>query len=163
MTDTTASPNGPIGNLNSAAQVANLPAHITYAEIVYRRAYFGLIGGGTTDDEGVLDVHATSPGLASYSVFGYYQLKNGGNLFFSSLSADTKNFLTNHRSPGHSDLLGDGLIPAAEQYYTTLPGFHGYAVEPLVNESDLSVHTDALSRVDDLLQQLRQLGPYWFP
>jgi len=150
-----------IRHLNDSTQVANLPSHITYGEIVYQKANFGLIATGQAPN-----INVTSIGIKrSYSVFGFFSGGDIPNVLFPSLSTTTKNFLTNNRSPDDPNLIGDGLIPAWMQYYTLLNGFPKKAnrLDWVLNQTYLSVHTDAPSRVDDLLKQLRPMGLQWFP
>ena len=155
-----------ITSLNDSTQVGFLPWVISYGEIVYQKADFGLLADGLTDDNGVLNVQGTSPTLTgSYSVFGGRVGGGGVAAAYAcpTLSSDTETFITGGRSLNDSSLIGDGLIPAAMQYFTDLQGFNGSAIVPLTNTWDLSVHTDAPNRIDDLLDQLFLLVPDWFP
>lgn len=160
--------------LNDPTQVANLPNTLTsqhpntmtYGEIEYNMAVFGLL---CTDNDP--DANKAVTGLKAYSAF---PLTFGGTWASDGLptvSSYAEIYLTGGLSPSASSVIGDSLIPARYQTFTTLPGFPQPAdptnnpntIQTLDNTWDLSVHTDAPSRVEDLLKQLRLMAPGWFP
>jgi hypothetical protein len=50
---------------------------------------------------------------------------------------------------------GDGLIPAPNQLFTTLPGFTGTRINPLVRVDGTVVHTGEPNQISDLAGQIR--------
>jgi hypothetical protein len=60
---------------------------------------------------------------------------------------------------------GDGLVPAPNQLFTTIQGFGGIRIRPLVVATvpPLVVHTDEPSQILDLIAQLKIIAPGWFP
>ena len=133
-----------IAGLNAA--VTNLPAlqpdgltPILYGEIVYHEVLMGNL--------------SLSP---QYSVLGdplspFPQLSNpaAGYVLATAGSDDAANISAEYANRG------DGLIPAPNQLFTTLPGFTGIRINPLVRVDGTVVHTGEPNQISDLAGQIR--------
>lgn len=128
--------------LNAQPAIQTLPSKVRYGEIVYNRAHFGQL--------------SLSP--VRYSVIE----ATGGGVIFPQLPNATANFLLNGLQPDDPAITGDGLIPASNQIFTSLPGFVGVGIAPWIITDSEVVHTEAPSRTPDLHRQLKLLMPEWF-
>ncbi len=122
--------------------IGNLPPDIRYGEIVYNKVDLGYL--------------KKDHWWSAYSVF------TGGWLVGPAMSTPAQtNILGSGNTP--STFPGDGLIPYQNQYFTTISGFPGIAITPLVQTTDDVLHAQATHQTTDLYHQLHQLEPNWFP
>ena len=142
-------PNSPdLSALNASTAIANLPTqNIVYGEIVY--------------DEVSLGILAQQP--TQYSVF------NGilPPLIVEPLSNGAEAYVLGINGSGSANTVGtfhgDGMVPDTSAIFTTLPGFSGTRIAPLVQVNGTVVHVDEPSQIGNLLHQLHILSPNWFP
>jgi hypothetical protein len=136
-----------IAALDGTSAVASLPGtNVSYGEIVYDEVPLGNLAPGYSVFDGI------APSLV------VYPLTDGARAFIlGNDSSGSANTATTWR--------GDGLVPAPNQLFTTLQGFVGIRIKPLVNANvpQVVLHTDEPAQVPDLLTQLRIIAPGWFP
>jgi hypothetical protein len=136
-----------LDTLNARPSVANLPSGMRYGEIMYDQVSLGILKYGI-------------PVIGSYSVF------DGIPGLVDPLTDQAKAFILGTDSTSGAAntpivFQGDGLVPAGNQWFRTLPGFQGSVIPPFVGAHGSVVHIDEPGRTTDLINELHLVVDWW--